>query len=347
MLADFADKLHQGGDTLGVYCSGFGFTEKSNLIDSYNNFEALEKGDVFAAFCKAPGNKTSKSKICTAQRSGYDICVVPEISKKILNEAYEPMFRSNIDYVQMLDQNHGGGQYLCYAEDHGHPPAPGAWMTESMTELLSGWQNGAPDKTFGCESAASEPYIGKLLFSDNRYSLNWRIGTPVPLYSFLYHEYLHNFMGNQVCAGIKESRDSYRARLAYSFVAGDCMTLILRPDGKILPRWGYREDENLPDTDKALNLIESLVWLMKSGAKKYLLAGRAVKIPELKCASERFESETDGYIDIPSVYGAGYELDGKVMTVLVNHTDKEQTVILGDETLTVPKLGGRLFFDKK
>ena len=57
--------------------------------------------------------------------------------------------------------------------------------------------------------------------------------------------------------------------------------------------------------------------------------------------------DTDGYIDIPSVYGAGYELDGKVMTVLVNHTDKEQTVILGDETLTVPKLGGRLFFDKK
>ena len=348
MLSDFAEKLHKSGDTLGVYCSGFGFTEQSNLIAEYNNFEALEQGDVFAAFCKAPGNKRAKSRICTAQRSGYDICVVPEISKKILNEAYEPMFRSNIDYVQMLDQNHGGGQYFCYAEDHGHPPAPGEWMTSSMTELLFAWQSGAPGKAFGCESAAAEPYIGKLLFSDNRYSLNWRIGSPVPLYSFLYHEYLHNFMGNQVCAGLTESKDSYRVRLAYSFVAGDCMTLIINPEGKILPRWGYRVgDGEMPDTDKALNFIESLVCLMNSGARKYLLEGRAVRMPELKCMSERYECDTEGYIDIPNVFGAKYELNGKIMTVLVNHTDKDQQVTLGGEVISVPKLGGRLFFDKK
>ena len=185
-LSDFADELHKRGGTLGVYCSGFGYTERSNLIPEYNNLASLEEGEVFGAFCKGPGDEIRKSKICTSQRSGYDICVKPEISKRILNEAYEPLLRANVDYVQMLDQNHGGGQYFCYASDHGHPPAPGRWMTDEMVSLLDGWQRSAPGKTFGCESAAAEPFMGNLRFSDNRFELCYHIGRPVPLYAYLY-----------------------------------------------------------------------------------------------------------------------------------------------------------------
>jgi hypothetical protein len=346
-LSDFADELHKRGGTLGIYCSGFGYTERSNLIPEYNNLASLEEGEVFGAFCKGPGDEIRKSKICTSQRSGYDICVKPEISKRILNEAYEPLFRANVDYVQMLDQNHGGGQYFCYASDHGHPPAPGRWMTDEMVSLLDGWQRSAPGKTFGCESAAAEAFIGKLLFSDNRYFINWHAsGMPVPLYSYLYHEYLHNFMGNQVCLGLRFCKDSYRVRMAYSFVAGDCLTFIIRPDGKILPAWGHVGDEELPSTELALEFAKNLVSLYKTEAGEFLYDGRVTKTPELTCEKEIFQGYGEGEeYEIPAVYVASYEKGGRVCTVLANHTEKDQAVTVGERSVIVPKISATYFLD--
>ena len=47
--------------------------------------------------------------------------------------------------------------YPCYSRDHGHPPVPGAWMTENMQNLLGEWNRKAGKILFGCESAAAEP----------------------------------------------------------------------------------------------------------------------------------------------------------------------------------------------
>ena len=125
------------------------------------------------------------------------------------------------------------------------------------------------------------------------------------------------------------------------------MTFIIRPDGKLYPRWCHRTDDNLPDMEKALALVESLTYLKKCGAGKFLSCGKMLKMPPMTVSTERFDGDEEGYFDIPNVFGARYELDGKIMTILANHTDKEQTVIIGNEAITVPKLGGRLFFDKK
>ena len=189
-FAEFADALHKDGDLIGVYCSGFGYTKKSNLVNDYDCNEKYESEELWRGMCAGPDGEVAISKICTAQRSGYDICPASSVGERILFEAYSPLFKSGIDYAQILDQNHGGGQYFCYSREHGHPPVPGAWMTESMQKMLSSWNSAAPNMLFGCESAAAEPFIGNLLFSDNRFELNWRLGEPIPLYSYIYHEYL-------------------------------------------------------------------------------------------------------------------------------------------------------------
>ena len=121
---EYLDALHDRGHMLGVYCSGFGYTINSKLID-YNCAETYEKDGLEAAMCAAPNGEVWISKICTGQRSGYDICPASALGKSILADAYLPLLTSKVDYAQILDQNHGGGQYFCYSKEHGHAPAPG------------------------------------------------------------------------------------------------------------------------------------------------------------------------------------------------------------------------------
>ena len=339
-LRDFIDTLHKEGNLLGVYCSGFGFTMQSNLIAEYNNEARYKAEGLSAAMCASPENKPEISRICTGQRSGYDICVGSDLGKKILNEAYQPLFESGIDYAQILDQNHGGGQYFCYSKDHGHPRTPGKWMTEEMKVLLTGWNERAPGKLFGCESAAGEPFFPNLLFSDNRYELNWGPGYPVPLYGYLYHEYLHNFMGNQVSCHLAWDKDTLCCRMAYSFTAGDCLAMILRPDGELFPEWGCRDFSVIPDKARAIRFAANLRTLFNNGAAPFLRWGKMLPAAPVVCASSPFKTKYGDTVNIPDVLSTAWEVDGARMQLLVNHTDNDAEVTVGGKTYRVPALGG-------
>ncbi len=258
MFNDFMNELHKRGDLLGVYCSGLGFTEQSNLIGSYNTVDMIFKNRFDLGFCRAPDQSLPHSKICTGQRSGYDICPASETGKRILDDALEPLLDSGVDYVQALDQNHGGGMYFCYAKDHGHPPVPGKWMTKASRELLDGWKSRCPNTLLGCESAAAEPYIGDLRLSDNRYELCYMLGRPVPLYAYLFHGYLRNFMGNQVCCPLEYTTELLELRLAYSFLAGDMLTLVLNDEGEVMFHWGMRDFSKTPDRDEIISFVAEL-----------------------------------------------------------------------------------------
>lgn len=342
MFFDFQKKLHERRHLLGVYCSGFGYTKQSNLIAEYNGEKKYEERGYEAAMCASPEGKVEISNICTAQRSGYDICVASEKAGEILDEAYGPLFESNIDYVQILDQNHGGGQYFCYSRDHGHPPAPGAWMTETMQRLLGSWNKRAGKTLFGCESAASEPFIPNLLFSDNRYELNWFIGQPVPLYSYLYHEYLRNFMGNQVACGLTHKEQNLCYRMAYSFTAGDCITLVLTPDGNIFPNWGCHDFSFIPNRERALSFITNMTHFYSEEAKPFLFNGRMIK-PLPYVSEMTYVTRADGdRIDVPSVLSTAWESDGKRAQIFVNHTESDVTVSFNGEEFTVPALSGAI-----
>lgn len=338
----FLQGLHEKGHLLGVYCSGFGWTLKSNLIDSYDNTAQWATGEPEALMCAGPDSKVQLSNICTAQRSGYDLCPAAAGTRDVLREAYLPLFRSGIDYAQILDQNHGGAQYFCYSREHGHPPMPGAWMTENMQALLSEWNSLAPETLFGCESAAAEPFMGNLLLSDNRFELNFQIGRAVPLYAYLYHEYLHNFMGNQVCCPFDIHKDSMRLRMAYAFVNGDLPTLVLRPDGELMNHWGCRDFSVAPDRDAALTMLKNAMALYKGDAKNHLLYGRMVKAKPFTCEQELFTMDDGREMSFPAVLTAAYTYEGKTVQVLLNHTNRAVECRFDDRTLTIPALQARV-----
>ncbi len=321
---DFIRLLHDKGDRLGVYCSGFGYTIQSNLIAEYNNEDKYNERKLWRGMCVGEEGRVSISKICTGQRSGYDICPASDVGRALLKEAYEPLFKSKVDYAQILDQNHGGGQYFCYGREHGHAPAPGPWMTENMQKMLSEWNNVAGETLFGCESAAAEPFIGNLLFSDNRFELNYHFGVPVPLYAYVYHEYVRNFMGNQVCCPFSSKDDTLRYRLAYSFSIGDCMTVVLTEEGELMSEWGMRDFSHLPDKEKAFRLIKNLSRFYKEKAKMYLYDGRMIATPAIECETLTYSAgQARDKIKLPAILSSAWTgKDGSRVVILVNPEDK-------------------------
>ena len=345
LFNEFKKELHKNGDLLGVYCSGFGYTLRSTLIESYNCEEKIKNENVLDGVCHSPQNKPELGRTCTPyQRYGYDICPASKRGREILNEGFAPLFNSGVDYAQILDQNHGGGQYLCYAKEHNHPPMPGEWMTSNMQELLTEWNKKAPNMVFGCESAAAEPFIGNLLMSDNRFELNYPYGTPVPVYAYIYHEYVRNFMGNQCGCPFETKQDTLRYRLAYSFSIGDIMTLTLAPNGDLMTHWGTQDFENAPNMEKALTFIKNVMNFYDTEGKKYLYNGKM-------CASLDIECEE---ISIPLFRGRETAIlprllsttwvakDGKTANIIVNPEETDISFTLDGEKHIAPALNAIL-----
>ena len=75
--------LKERGHLLGVYCSGFSYTEQSNVLPSYDCKELLKDKETFKAFCAGRDGKVLHSKICEGQRIGYDLCVASDKGQEI------------------------------------------------------------------------------------------------------------------------------------------------------------------------------------------------------------------------------------------------------------------------
>ncbi len=325
----YLESLHERGHLIGVYCSGFGYTMQSTLTD-YSCAETYEKEHLEDAMCAAPNGEIWLSHICPDQRSGYDICPASVLGRSMLADAYMPLLTSKIDYAQILDQNHGGGQYFCYSKNHGHAPAPGPWMTENMQNVLGEWNDAAGDMLLGCESAAAEPFIGNLLFSDNRYQLCYHIGRPVPLYAYFYHEYVRNFMGNQVCCPFPSEIDTLRYRIGYSFSIGDCMTVVLTPNGDLMSSWGTHDFEHTPDKEKTLAFVAKMTRFYREVAKPYLYNGRMIKGMSIECGAAPY-----GH-NLPEILSSAWEADGRRVQILINPFDEDKTCKVGEKEITVP-----------
>lgn len=328
-LKEYIDALHKKGHLLGVYCSGFGWTEGSNIAE-YNMEEAFKKNNLKEAMCVSPEGDLPLSEICTFQRYGYDMCPAHPFCKDTLKNEVLKMDNAGIDYVQLLDQNHGGTAYMCYSKEHGHPAVPGKWQSDAVIDILRSIKKEISNKKmlFGCESAAAEVFIPELLYSDNRFELNCFIGEAVPLYSYLYHEYINNFMGNQVCGegAISPYKNPYslQYRLAYSFIAGDFLTLVINDCGRVQWAWGQSifSERYMPDEASAIELVKNMNAWRKGEFKKYLHLGKMVK-PLTVEAKQKIKIVLASGTEVTSpVLTVSYKAkDGKIGRFIVNFTN--------------------------
>ncbi len=319
----FLEKAHKENMYVGLYCSGMGWTQQSNLIASYNKEQEFAERNLASIMC-ADTDGSLKSEICRDQRIGYDMCPACEETRQILTDALAPVTASGIDYLQVLDQNHGGCSYFCYSDSHGHNPAPGKWQAEHTNRLLEGIKK--EGILIGCESAAAEPFLNNLKFSDNRYELTHYIGYSVPLYSYLYHEYVNNFMGNQICMFLTMEEFNYPYRVAYSFIAGDMLTVVLGEDGGISYAWGNDCFKYHTDKEKACRILKNLNGWRQGAGKDYLHTGKMVKPISIHCGTNTFKGEDGRPFAVDEVLTAAYEFNGKKLQFAVNYNSKPVAV---------------------
>lgn len=337
-LAEFRDALHEQGHLLGLYGSGTSWTQKSMTSD-YSGEAEFEGKKLDKVMTCRPDGKTDYY-VMGGIRDGYHLCLTEEWSKDTLKKQVAAIAKAGVDFLQFFDQNLGGTSFLCYAKDHAHPSLPGAWQTDSMYSLIKEMNDEikalGSKMIMGTECAAAEPYINELPFSDLRPTFVWSRALPVPLYQFVFHEYVNNFMGNQVfasqCIDCETNSKNLLYRIAYAFNAGDLLSVTLRNNGII--DWGAASDWNSvqPDQKSATTLICNLNNVRKK-YPEFLRHGKMLK-PLIKIeggkytlhvAGNKYFTKRDELMD--SFFHSSWEApNGKKVQIITNFLLKTQRV---------------------
>ncbi len=317
---EYVSAIHDNNMLIGLYASGFSYTLES-YRGNYNNEKEFYEQNLSDIMC-ANTNGELRSTVVQDIRRSYDMCPSEQKTKDIIKNETEKMLASNVDYVQILDQNHGGCAYFCYSTKHSHTPAPGSWEIDETISTLNSIDN--KKAIFGCESAAGEPFIPYLLFSDNRFILNYYIGEPFPIYSYLYHEFVNNFQGNQICMTLENKPYSYTYRLAYSFICGDMFTVVLNGKGDITEAWC---NKNIVNYDRALSFIKTLNrWRVDQ--KEFLCKGKMTKPLSIKVDKLPIKHEDNHEFLFDAVLTSTFTNGKENASFLVNYDLEPHTVYL-------------------
>lgn len=341
MFGKFVDALHHEGNLVGLYCSGIGWTQRSSLDVGYTREQEFAEKNLQTVMCTGPEGEMF-AKVCNGepgkgQRIGYEMCPECDFTVDTVCDEVAKVAAAGVDYMQYFDQNQGCSAPFCYSRDHGHEPAPGAWLPRAMQHLLArsdqAAQTGPRQTILGCENAAAEPYIKYLPFNDLRSHLAWGYGgRAVPAYPMLFHEYNNSFTGNGVCMAFwfDHRRDPafLQYRTVYSFVAGEVLSAVLKDNGRMHWAWVCSWDEDAPDQALMTRLIGNLNRCRREEGHDYLVFGRMEKSIPVKCAKwSMTTSETPARIlTLPTVLASSWSFNGRRAQVLGNMSETEQEV---------------------
>lgn len=166
-------------------------------------------------------------------------------------------------------------------------------------------------------------------------------GQPVPAYAYVFHEYATNFMGNQVDVGqtvdLVRFPENIYYRLAYSFVTGDLLTVVLLDDGQLHWAWCSNWDVTPPNQQPLLRYILHLNSWRSGLAKDFLYFGRMERAAAFTGPEEQMFALNDGRsISYSAVLSSRWTSpDGATAQIFVNVSDEIQPIHLPDSTGTL------------
>jgi len=346
----FVETLHERGHMIGLYGSGMSWTQQSHMVPSYNREAQFEQEELAKYMC-AGENGQLHAIICSnenpehGQRVGYEMCPCEQNTwvHDIIRNTIRSISEAGVDYVQYFDQNLGGGPSWCYSREHGHPGAPGPWTVCDMRKLLQQVRDtlaeaGHQHTLIGCESAAGEPYIDQLVFNDLRPNMNFPFGKPVPAYNYVYHEYVQNYMGNQVdvlnlAIDATKSPENHLLRATMSFIAGDFLTVVMGKGGEVQWAWVVTWDVPAPPQEPILALLRNMNAWRRGWAKQWLRLGRMTKPWTVATDADYTLHLTDGHTQkYPTVLTSRWHSEsGEEIQIFANYLEHPQEV-----TLSVP-----------
>ena len=327
--------LHEKGNLAGVYCSGIGWTTESYLVPEYDPQKAYEEYAMESCICRSPKEEMLETGTLDGIRSAYSVCPAHDVVSDIVVGEIEKIAGSGIDYCQFFDQNWGGNSKFCYSRNHGHPAAPGKWMTEAMLRMQERGnariREMGSEMLLGTESAAAEPFIGELPFNDLRFIKWYYYGTPVPAYSYIAHEYTNNFAGNFCGAAhsldILGNPSNLAFTIGYAFAAGNMLSVVLGKNGQIHWAWCVDEDEvGVPQNQEELwQFVAHLNAWRRGVGKEFLRFGRMEKPEKISGIGTYQLLRADGtHAEFTELLYTKWSYEGNIAQFVVNFHDTEK-----------------------
>ncbi len=353
-LKKYVDAMHEKGNTVGLYCSGIAWTQRSMIDHSYSLEKRFAEDNVAESICIGPRGETW-SRVCNnpmGQRLGFDLCPETDYTHKVVTDEVSSAAKLGVDYMQYFDQNLGCSAPFCYSKNHNHPNLPGSWHTESMRKLLFDAQKAADKTILGCENGAAEPYMEVCMLNDLRNHLAWGAGgKPVPLYPYLFHEYVCGFSGNgcSLSAWVDLKKTPYILHwiMAWNFVNGNLLSPVLKEKGEIYWHWNLLWDRHeKPEQESLIELIDNLSEWRRTLAKEFLIDGRMEICPKIECEKNIVYLKQNRTEEIPAIESAVWSNSkGEKVLFLVNYSDCEIACQIDFKGISVSRPGNEQRFD--
>lgn len=337
-FAPFVQKMHENGDFVGLYASGLHWTDQSLLDPAYDRKSYREEHNLTEVMCRKPDGALREGP-CPGIRKEYAMCCACEPTRTIAYGQLGAMANAGVDYVQYFDQHMGGAGIDCYGADHGHPACFGQWNTDWMKKIYTDMDEqlrqtvGEGRCGVGTEGAAADFYSMEMPCSELRGHINFALGLPVPAASYVLHAYTSNFMDNMCNVHFhidrQENPDSILYTLAYSFIAGDALTLVLKSGGEIHYDWGQSWLEPGPKQRPVKKLVRNLNEMRKGKLRDFLIGGRMLPQRPFQQEGDFWMRRLDGsVIRTPEVLSSCWEdSTGMRVQIFANFRQRDIAIV--------------------
>jgi len=336
-MADLIRGIREKGWHAGDFSCGTRWVV-GQFWNGYDGWDYYDEHGGEESVCRLPDGRPWEEIWNSGWRPCFASCMAVDKTRDTARGYVGHLVGWGMDSIQFLDQNNGSVVLPCYADDHGHPPMPGKWMQEAMTNFM-GMLHDISDKhepdrsknhvVYSAESGLNECCLPLFEQTELRIYPPGMREDVVPLYQYLYHEcvILQGMMGN--------APEPYHLalRTAANCVLGGIPGGVLAGEGRLLDKdtnnWAPWEPY-IEESDY-YGLIRAVSALRRGPGRDFLVFGRMMRPAEVTDVAKktwRFE-DRDNTLD--TVFHTAWRSPGgKHGVVFANWTGEDQSCTVRD-----------------
>jgi hypothetical protein len=337
-MTHFCRMARERGWQVGSFCNGTRWV-LGHRWNGYDGSEYFERNHGEQGVCRKPSGEMWTEVWDTTWRPSIACCMGAEPTRRIAREFVERLIGWGMTSIQFFDQNINAATFPCFSADHDHPPVPGKWMPQAMTQVVASFREaaeraGATTAIQSTENPCNEYHLQLFQQSDVRVSPPCSgLAQFAPVYHFLFHEctIMHGMMST--------GGEPYALpiRNAWNGVLGEIPGAVMTGDGALLNRetfnWADWEPK-VGSNEDSLAMIRTITAMRRGQGRDFLVYGRMQRPARVE-GIEVLEWEHGGrHYAVPAVAHAAWQApDGRHGVVLANWTTEERTVTVVDERL--------------
>ena len=330
-LQAFTAGARARGWHVGTYCNGTQWVTAHHWA-GYDGRAYFDHNRGQDAVCAGADGRPLTTEWDVQWRSSHPCCIAAERTREVATDFVTGVRAMGLDWIQFLDQNCGAASFPCYSSEHGHPPAPGNWMTahmESFLESLAELSDGGPERgIYSVECPPNDFFLNRFLVCDLRFNYEPidRVRADIPLFTYLFHEYI------LVQSVFAPAPNPFwmQLKVARAFVMGELLGAMLQSGGR-LRNWAGEPwvDWSAPYGDQGaiFTLLKRAVAVRRGAGRPFLVNGRLLPDQGIE-EGEEIEWVHDGRLHrAKPVYHARWiGSDGRTAIALANWTSEDHDV---------------------